>query len=196
MPKGHQQQLLQLSTMITYKLRAGKCHKAISNSFCTYQPWSLTNWGQVNVTRPSATTLASMNQDHLHTEGRQMWQDHQQLLLHLWIRITYILRARICQKAINNSSASINWVHLLPEGKQMPQGHQQHLFCLSTRTTYSLRAGKCHKAISNSSGIYQMGSLTLWGQVNATRPSATALAAINHDHLQTEGRQMPQGHQQ
>jgi hypothetical protein len=250
MPQGHQQWLLHLSSRITYFLRAGKCHKAISNSSCIYQMGSLTPWGQVNATRPSATALASIKWDHLLPEGRQMPQAHQQQLLHLSTGSTYFLRAGKCHKAISNSSciyqwgsltvwgqanatrssatapasikqdhllpegrqmpkaisnssctyqlgaltswgqanakrpsatalASIKWDHLPPEGKQMPQGHQQQLLHLLTGSTYKLRAGKCHKAINNSSCIYQMGSLTPWGQANATRPSATALLPIN-----------------
>jgi len=220
MPQGHQQQLLHLSTRITYILRTGKCHKAISNSSCIYQMGSLTLWRQANTTKPSATALASIKWDHLLSEGRQMQQGCQQQLLHLWIRITYKLRTGKCHKAICNSSciyesraltcwgqanatrlsatalASINWDHLLSEGSKMPQGHQQQLLHLSTGITYSLRAGQCHKAISNSSCIYQLGLLTCWGQANTTRLSATALAPINWDHLQTEGRKMPDSHQQ
>jgi len=148
MPQGHQQQLLHLLTRITYWLRAGKFHKAISNGCCIYQAGSLTYWGQANVTRLSATALPSINQDHL-----------------------------------------------LAEDRQMPQGHQQQLLQLSTRITYILRTGKCHKTISNSSCTYWAWSLTGWGQANATRPSATALASIQWDHLLPEGSQMPQGHQ-
>jgi len=220
MQQGHQQQLLHLSTRITYSLRAGKCHKAISNSSHTYQPGSLTYWGQPNATRPSAMALASIKWDHLLPEGRQMPQGHQQQLLWLSTRITYILRAGQCHKPISNSFgsyqlgsltnwgqanatrpsatalASINQDHLLSEGRQMPQDHQQQLLQLSTGITYKLRAGKCHRAISNSSCINESGSLTYWGQANATKPSATALASISQDHLQTEDRQMPQGHQQ
>jgi len=145
--QSHQQQLLHLSNGITYSLRAGRCHKAIKNSSCTYQVGSLTVWGQTNATMPLATALASLK-----------------------------------------------WGHLLSKGRQMPQGHQQQLLQLSTRITYILRAGKCHNAISNSPCSYSPGPLTPWGQANAARPSATALASINQDILLSEGRNMPQGH--
>ena len=101
--QSHQQQLVHQLNRMTYLLRAGKYHKAISNSSCTYQPGSLTYWGQVIATRPLATALVSINQDHLHAEGRQIPQGHQQQLLHLSTKITYILRAAKCHKAISNS---------------------------------------------------------------------------------------------
>jgi len=140
---------------------------------------------KANPMRPSTTALASIKQDHLLAENRQIWQSHQQQLLHQLNEITYLLRAGKCHKTISNSScmyqagsltywgqenatrpsttslASIKWDHLLPEGRQMPQGHQKQLLHLSSKITYGLRADKCHKAISNSSGISQMGSLTL-----------------------------------
>jgi len=196
MPPGHQHQLLHLSMGITYILRAGKCHKAISNSSSIYQMGSLTCWGQENATRPSAIALVSINQDHLHPENRQMPPGHQHQLLHQSTRITYCLRAGNATRPLVTALAPINGDHLHPEGRQMPQGHQQQLLHLWIRITHSLTGGKCHKAISNSSCTHQPGSLTNWGQVNATRPSAIAVAATKQDPLHTEGRQMPQGHQQ
>jgi len=163
MPQGHQQQLMHLSNGITYFLRAGKCHKAISNSSDTYQPGSLTYWGQPNATRPSAMALAAINWDHLQTEGRLMPQGHQQQLLQLLSRITYWLRAGKCHKAISNSSciyqrgwltfwdqanatrlsatalASINQDHLLAENRQIWQSHQQQFLLQWNRITYLLR---------------------------------------------------------
>ena len=125
-----------------------------------------------------------------------MPEGHQQQLVHLLSRMTYILRAGKCHKAISNSSCIYQAGLLTFWGQAMPQGHQQQLFHLLSRMTYILRAGKCHKAISNNSCIYQAGSLTSWEQSNATKPSATALASIKQDHLLADGRQMPQGHQQ
>jgi len=173
----------------------GQPPKAISNSSCIYQAGSLTGWKQANMTKPLATAPAQLN------------------------RITYFLRAGKCHKAISNSSctyqpgsltawgqanatrpsatalASMTWDHLLSEGRQMSHGHQQQLLHLSVGITYSLRVGKWHKTISNSSCIYQPGSLTIWGQANATRPWARDLASMNQDHLLSDGREMPQGHQ-
>jgi len=195
MPQGRQQQLFHQSNRITYILRAG------------------------NVIRPS-TALPPIKLDDLHTEVKQMPQGHQQQLLQLLNRITYSLKAGKCHKAISNSSCnyesgsltvwgqanairpsattlpSIMQDPLQTEDRQIPQGHQQQLLHLSSRITYFLKAGKCHKTISNSSCIYQTGSLTSWGQTNATSPSAIALPPIKQNHLLAEGRQMPQGHQQ
>ena len=151
MPQGHQQQVLHLSSRITYSLRAGKCHKAISNRSCIYQ------------------------EDHLLPEDRQIPEGHQQQLLHLSNRITYSLRADKCHKSISKSSCTYH---------------------AGSPIIYFLRAHQFQKVINNSSSNPQMGSLTYLGQINATRPSATALASIKQDHLLPEGRQMPQSHQQ
>ena len=59
---------------------------------------------KVNATRPSARGHAPIKQDHLHTEGREMPQDHQQEVLHLSNRITYIPRAGECHKTISKRS--------------------------------------------------------------------------------------------
>src|SRR2546421_304824 len=113
-----------------------------------------------------------------------MPQDHQQEVLHLSNRITYILRAGKCHKTISKRSCtyqtgSLTFLcqgkatspsarglatnkqdHLLSEGREMAQDHQQEVLHLSNRITYSLRAGKCHKTISRRSCTYQTGSLT------------------------------------
>ena len=172
MPQGHQQQLLHFSNSITYWLRAGKCHKAINNSSCTYQAGLLTDWWQAN------------------TKG------HQGHLLHLSNRITYSLRAGKCHKAISNTSCIYQagsltlWVQanaIRLSATALAPIKQDHLLA---------GAGKFHKAISNSSCTYQAGLLTYWWQANATRPSTTGLPPIKQDHLHTEGRQMPQDYQQ
>src|SRR3954451_9426148 len=106
MPQDHQQEVLHLSNRITYILRAGKCHKTISKRSCTYQTGSLTPLGEGNATRPSARGLAPIKQDHLHTESREMPQDHQQEVLHLSNRITYSLRGGKCHKTISKRSCT------------------------------------------------------------------------------------------
>jgi len=78
----------------------------------------------------------------------------------------------------------------------MPQDHQQEDLQPSSWFTYFLRAGKCHKTISKTTCGNQTGSLTVWEQENATRPSARGPAAIKQVHLLSESRKMSQDHQQ
>jgi hypothetical protein len=161
-----------------------------------------------------------MNQNHLHTEDRQIPQDHQWELIQPWTRITHILRTGKFHKTFSKSScspepgaltywgqanvtrplarvhAAMNQDHLLAEDKQMPQTISRNLCSHEPEITYILRTGKCSKIISKSSCSHEPRSRTAWKQANATRPSARAHAAMNQDHLLAEDRQMPQDHQQ
>jgi len=177
MPQDHQQQDLQPWNRFTYFLRAGKCHKTISNRTCNHETGSLTFWEQANATRPSATEPATMKQVHIHTESKQMPQNHQQQDLQPWNRFTYFLRAGKCHKTIskrtcsyetgsltcweqaNATRPSARWhaamkqVHLLSEIRQIPQDHQQEDMQLWNMFTYSLRAGT-HTMISQRISSY------------------------------------------
>jgi len=73
----------------------------------------------------------------------------------------------------------------------MPQDHQQEDLKTWNRFTYSLRAGKCHKAISKRTFNCKTGSLTPWGQENATRPSERGPATVKQVCLLPESRNMP-----
>jgi len=76
--------------------------------------------------------------------------------------------------------AAMKQVHLQAESRQMPQDHQHQHLQPWNRFTYILR---CHKTISNSTCSHETGSLTLWEQANATRPSGQAPAAMKQVHL-------------
>jgi hypothetical protein len=91
MPQNHQENLLHMSTRITYFLQACKCHKTISKRASTCQPESLTFYKHANATRPSARGPLHVNQNHLLPTNMQMPQDHQQEGLHMSTTITYFL---------------------------------------------------------------------------------------------------------
>jgi len=161
-----------------------------------------------------------MKQVHLHTESRQMWQDHQQEDLQPQNRFTYSLKEGKCHKTISKrtcnhetgsltgwewanatgpsarASKTMKQVHLHPESRQMPQDHQQEHPKPWNRFTYFLIAGKCHKSMSKRTCNHETGSLTGWEQANATRPSVRGPAAMKQVHLLAGSRQMPQDHEQ
>jgi hypothetical protein len=149
----------------------GKCHK-ISNCFCNYQTGSLTCWEWENATRPSATGVATVNQNHIHPESRQIQQHYQGQVLQLSNRITYSLTVGKCPKTISNCFSNVKQDYLLAESRQMPQKPCQEVLHMSNRITYSLP------------------------ETNATRLSVADFATIKQDHLHTESRKMPQGHWQ
>jgi len=78
----------------------------------------------------------------------------------------------------------------------MAPDHQQEDPQPWHRFTYILRTGKWDMTISKRTCSHAAGSLTIWKQENATRPSARGLTAIKQDHLLPESRKMPQDHQQ
>jgi len=154
---------------VTYSL----VHRYIINSLAHGKQTNSQSYSQENATRPSARGATHVNQNNLHTEIKQMPQDHQQKGLHMSTRITYFLQACKCHMAINKRVC-----------KCQPE----------SLTFYKHHACKCHKTISKKACTCQPGSLTSYKY--ATRPSARGPAHVNQNHLHTESRQMPQDHQQ
>ena len=89
-PKG-QQQVLQQSDQITYKLRAGDGHQRVSSRVCSKETKLLTPYKMA--IKGSAAYFSAKRPDHLQTEGRRYPPMGQQQVLQERDQITYSLRA-------------------------------------------------------------------------------------------------------
>ena len=125
MPQNHQKEDLQLWSRSTYFLGTEKCHNTISERTCSYETGSFTPWEQENATRPSERRPAAIKQVHLHTECRNMPQDHQQENMQPWNWFTYKLRAGKYDKTMSKGPATMKQVCLLPNSRKIWLGHQQ-----------------------------------------------------------------------
>jgi len=84
---------------------------------------SFTNWEQANATRGLAKGLATIKQNHLLPEGRQISKDHQQDILQAAAMEQDYLHTEDKQMSPDHQSNSeaMKQDHLHPRGRKMPQ---------------------------------------------------------------------------
>ena len=173
---------------ISYILWEGKGGNNISQEVWTLQAQSLTSCGKAKVATTSARMSGLCRPNHLHTVGRQRWQQHQQGCLDFASPITYrlwegkggnniskevwTLQAQSltnCGKAkVAITSARRSGLckpnHLQPVGRQMWQQQQQGGLNFAGPITYRLWEGKGGNNISKEVWTLQAQSLTGCGK--------------------------------